>query len=79
MRASGAGGGAEMGSRSDDISKLYTTPNWSDAELILKRYDIRYVYIGALERSKYHVNDRKFATNLSEVYNQGQVVIYAVH
>ena len=73
------GGGAEMGSRSDDISKLYTTPNWSDAELILKRYDIRYVYIGALERSKYHVNDRKFATNLSEVYNQGQVVIYAVH
>ena len=73
------GGYAEMGSRSDDISNLYTTPNWSDAEQILRRYNIRYVYIGALERSKYHVIDNKFAANLTEVYNQGQVVIYAVH
>ena len=72
------GGYAEMGSRSDDISRLYTTPSWSDAEQILSHYGIRYVYIGSLERSKYQVNDQKFAANLTEVYNQGQVVIYAV-
>ena len=72
------GGYIEMGNRSDDISRLYTTNDWGEADLILKQYGIRYVYIGATERSTYHVDDQKFAANLTEVYNQGQVVIYEV-
>ncbi|MCX6067144.1 MAG: DUF2298 domain-containing protein [Chloroflexi bacterium] len=72
------GGYAEMGSRSDDIARLYATASWPEAEAILKKYDIRYVYIGALERTSYSVNEFKFATNLSEVHRQVQVVIYAV-
>ncbi len=72
------GGSIEMGSRADDISQLYSTSNWSDADIILQRYNIHYVYIGPLERSTYPVNEEKFAENLSEIYRQGQVVIYEV-
>jgi len=70
------GGNTEIGSRADDLTLLYTTSNWIDAEAILKRYDIRYVYIGRLERTTYKVDERKFSANLSEVYKQGDVVIY---
>lgn len=72
------GGSTEMNGRSEDLAKLYTTSNWIETQTILKRYDIRYVYLGPLERSTYAVDDRKFSTNLSEAYNQGQVVIYEV-
>ncbi|HEY3309995.1 MAG TPA: DUF2298 domain-containing protein [Anaerolineales bacterium] len=72
------GGYTVIGSRSDDIATLYTTNDWAVADDILKRYDIHYVYVGRLERTTYKVDERKFSTNLSEVYNQGQVVIYEV-
>lgn len=72
------GGSTEMNGRSEDLAKLYTTSNWIETQTILKRYDIRYVYLGPLERSTYAVDDRKFSANLSEAYNQGQVVIYEV-
>jgi uncharacterized membrane protein len=72
------GGSAEMGGRADDLTMLYATSNWMEAESILKRYDIRYVYLGRLEHATYDVDERKFASNLSEVYRQGQVVIYEV-
>jgi uncharacterized membrane protein len=67
-----------MGGRADDLTMLYATSNWMEAESILKRYDIRYVYLGRLEHATYDVDERKFASNLSEVYRQGQVVIYEV-
>jgi YYY domain-containing protein len=72
------GGSAEMGGRAEDLTMLYATSNWMEAESILKRYDIRYVYLGRLEHATYDVDERKFASNLSEVYRQGQVVIYEV-
>ena len=72
------GGYTEMGSRQDDIARLYTTNTWSDAQAILQQYDIRYVYIGTPERTTYVVDELKFSTNLPEVYRQGSVVIYQV-
>jgi len=70
------GGYTEMGNRSEDIARLYTTADWSEAEAILQQYGIRYVYIGQLERTTYTVNESKFSKHLSEVYRQGMVVIY---
>ena len=72
------GGYTEMGSRSDDIQKLYETASWNEADAILKQYGIRYVYIGPLERTTYTVNEEKFTRNLAEIYHQGQVVIFEV-
>jgi uncharacterized membrane protein len=70
------GTGAPQGNREQDISTLYATPDWGTAQDILSRYNIRYVYIGGLERSTYPVHEDKFARNLAQVFQQGSVTIY---
>ena len=72
------GGATEMGTRERDIEILYSTRDWREAERILAMYDIRYVYVGALERTTYPVNERKFQQHLSSVYSEGAVTIYEV-
>jgi YYY domain-containing protein len=72
------GGAVEMGSRQSDIERLYRTSDWNDAQEILRQYNIRYVYIGSLERSTYVVNETKFKRFLTPVFQQGQVTIYEV-
>jgi YYY domain-containing protein len=69
---------ALQGTRQDDIQTLYTTPDWSTAREIIQRYNIRYVYVGNLERSTYPVNEEKFTLFLKPVYQQGSVTIYEV-
>ncbi|MGD8455567.1 MAG: DUF2298 domain-containing protein [Anaerolineales bacterium] len=72
------GGGEEMGTRAGDIEQLYSTGSWSEAQRIIDQYDIRYIYVGSLERSTYQVNDAKFIRYLTPVFQQGQVAIYKV-
>ncbi len=72
------GGGFEQGSRESDIQLLYETRSWEDAQAVLDRYDIRYVVVGTVERQAYHVYEDKFQQNLVQVFNSGQVTIYAV-
>lgn len=72
------GGSAEMGSRQLDIELLYRSGRWEEVSQVFDRYDIRYVYVGPLERSTYRVNEEKFKTHLKEVFSQGQVTIYEV-
>ncbi|KAF0108404.1 MAG: hypothetical protein FD146_978 [Anaerolineaceae bacterium] len=64
--------------REQDIRRLYETNSWDEARAILEKYDIRYVYVGALERSAYRVNEIKFQQFLQPVYQGGGVVIYVV-
>ena len=70
------GGADPQGSRQDDIRTLYETPNWQTAAGILAKYQVRYIYIGSLERSSYHVNEGKFIQVLKAVFSQGNVAIY---
>ncbi|HEX6303968.1 MAG TPA: DUF2298 domain-containing protein, partial [Anaerolineales bacterium] len=72
------GGAEEMGSRQSDIERLYRTADWSEAQDLLHQYNIRYVYIGPLERAAYGVNETKFQRFLQPVFQQGQVTIYEV-
>ena len=65
-----------MGSRENDIRRLYETSNWDEAAQIIDQYDIRYIYISIHERSTYRVNELKFETFLKPIFNQGEVVIY---
>jgi uncharacterized membrane protein len=67
-----------QGSREQDIKTLYTTADWNAAHDIITRYNIRYIYIGSLERSTYHVNEDKFSRFLKPVFQQGLVTIYEV-
>jgi YYY domain-containing protein len=64
--------------RADDIRTLYETNNWEEARAILEKYNIRYVYVGTLERSTYKVSETKFQQNMQAVYQGGGVAIYAI-
>jgi len=70
--------GALQGSRAQDIETLYSSPDWITAQEIIKRYNIRYVYVGSLERTTYHVSEEKFNLFLKPVFQQGVVTIYEV-
>jgi len=70
------GGATPQGDRQEDIKRLFETSSWVDAMAILEKYNIRYIYIGSLERSTYKVNEVKFLRNLIPVYSQGSVTIY---
>jgi uncharacterized membrane protein len=67
-----------QGNRQEDIKRLYETNNWEEAQAILSQYDIRYVCVGTLEQSTYHLSDNKFILHLSTVFSQGEVTIYEV-
>ena len=69
---------ALQGSRAQDIETLYTTNDWTTAQEIIERYNIRYIFVGNLERSTYRVNEEKFNRFLKPVFQQGNVTIYEV-
>jgi uncharacterized membrane protein len=71
------GGYEEVGSRESDVEQIYLSGNWEEVRALLDRYDVRYVYVGPLERRLYAVNEGKFRRNLEVVFEQGAVVIYA--
>ena len=72
------GTGKEMGSREQDIPRLYTTTDWTEALQICRQYNIRYVVIGGLERSTYKVNEDKFKSHLKPVFSVNNTVIYEI-
>ena len=67
-----------QGNRQNDIQTLYTTPDWATTQEIIQKYNIKYVYIGNLERTTYPVNEGKFSQLLRMIYQQGSVTIYEV-
>lgn len=67
-----------QGSRQEDIRRLYEKAGWDETRAILQQYQVRYVYIGTLERQAYHINEQKFQQHLTPVFHQGLVVIYEV-
>jgi YYY domain-containing protein len=69
---------ALQGSRQSDMETLYTTNDWVTTQDIINRYSIRYVFVGGLERSTYHVNEEKFNRFLRPVFQQGNVTVYEV-
>ena len=73
------GGRKEIGTRAEDIEIIYRTNNWEDTKNLLDSYNVRYVFIGPLERRTYLVNESKFEQYLGEpVFKSDQVSIYEI-
>jgi len=70
------GGSEEIGSRQTDVTILYTCETWEDALSIIEKYNIRYIYVGDLEKSTYNVDQAKFDLNLMTVYENSSVKIF---
>jgi YYY domain-containing protein len=66
-----------LGTREADIRELFTTNDWLSANRIISLYQIAYIFIGDLERATYQVEEGKFLDNLSVVFRNDTVVIYA--
>ena len=67
-----------LGSREDDIRRLYETREWAEAQAILDLYGVEFVYVGPLERATYRpVSESKFQTHMDTIYENAGVAIYA--
>ncbi|MCJ7567224.1 MAG: DUF2298 domain-containing protein [Anaerolineales bacterium] len=72
------GGYQFHGTREEDIRALYKSPDWVQTQEILKAYNVKYVYIGELERMTYNpIFDGKFDAFMELVYENDRVKIYA--
>jgi uncharacterized membrane protein len=73
------GGRKEIGTREEDIEAIYGSNDWERTKLLLDMYNVRYIFIGNLERRTYRVNEAKFERFLGEpVFTSGQVAVYEV-
>lgn len=78
------GGNELFASRQDDLERFYCSRDWGEAQAILTRYNIRYVFVGALEHSAYASKatcpnglvETKFIRYLSVAFQQGATTIY---
>jgi YYY domain-containing protein len=66
-----------------DVGTLYNTASTDTALKLLDRYDVRYIYVGGLERAFYAAEglqkfDAMQSLGLQRVYQQGGVSIYEV-
>jgi YYY domain-containing protein len=67
----------EQSRRQADIETMYSSVDVEEVLTLLDKYDIRYVYVGPLERERYPVEGlAKFAGMMDTVYESGGVVIY---
>ncbi len=73
------GGSEEMGTRQADLEILFETGDWETAKGVIDMYNIRYIYLGNLERATYAVETEKFDQHLTVAFEQGTVTIYQVN
>jgi YYY domain-containing protein len=70
---------AELTPREDEIELIYSTGDEAQALDLLDKYNVRYVYVGQLERQRYDAASlEKFARIAEPVFEEGQVTIYRV-
>lgn len=70
------GGTEEIGTREMDIKDLYSAVDWDRTVHIINQYDIRYIYVGNLEKNTYSVEMEKFLNHLPVVFNNTSVTIF---
>ncbi|QLC34710.1 hypothetical protein EFA46_010600 (plasmid) [Halarchaeum sp. CBA1220] len=73
-------GGEAYATRANDVDAIYTTTETTSRHLLLEKYDVEYVWVGALERERYGNVTARFANDpaLSVAYENDGVTVYAV-
>ena len=66
--------------RREDVRTIYTSDDIEITRDVLKRYDVRYIVVGGMEREKYpDMKEDKFAMLGERVFTQGSFSVYAVY
>jgi len=72
------GGYQFHGTREEDVRTLFKSPDWEQTLQIMKTYNVKYVYVGELERMTYQpIFDGKFDAFMELVFQNDRVRIYA--
>lgn len=70
----------EINRRRSDVEKAYTSPDYDEIKSIIDKYNIKYIYIGPVERDRYNItfvfeqHKEKFKT----VFKNREVEIYEI-
>ncbi len=71
------GGSAAFAERAGDVAAIYTTTNADEAQNLLAKYNVDYVYVGPRERLAYGgAGLDKFPDFMDEIFRQNDSVIY---
>lgn len=62
-----------------DIQTMYESPDINTTKDLLKKYNVSYIFIGDLERKKYHLNEDKFTELGNIIYRNNTTLIYQLH
>ena len=63
--------------RAKHIDAIYQSPDVKQVQLLLKEYNVTYIYVGQLERAKYEAESlQKFNTFMDTVFQNEGVTIY---
>jgi uncharacterized membrane protein len=66
-----------QGTRREDTDLIYTTASVTEAQALLEKYDVTYVYVGSLEKEQYGEGGLgKFAQFMETAYQNSGVTIY---
>jgi uncharacterized membrane protein len=64
--------------RIPEISKIYESKNFQETKSLLKKYNVKYVFIGTIERQKYlNLDENKFES-LGEIIYQSGTKIFKI-
>ena len=65
--------------RAADVAVVYESDNLAQAKTLLDKYNVKYVFVGDLEREKYkYLNEENIAILARQVFVQGKTRIYEV-
>lgn len=65
----------EIEEREEDVNLLYAG-SIQDAQQVMAKYGVTYVFVGYLERAEFGDGVQKFSRFMDEVFHQGNTVIY---
>jgi uncharacterized membrane protein len=67
----------EPAERDPVVRSIYSQPDWPTTEILLERYNVRYVYVGQLERNTYDpLFEDKLEQNMDVAFHNNSVTIY---
>ncbi len=74
------GNGDEAAKREPEVQTIYTSPDAKRVKALLKQYDVAYVFVGELEKSKYGnaIPLTRFSDLVEKVYDQQGTAILRV-
>ena len=69
----------EPAKRTEDVQEIYESTDLERTKLLLRKYNVGYIFVGSLERQQYpKLNEQKFSSLGEVVFTSGQTKIYKI-